>query len=164
MIAQRRAEHVELALVPATHEIEAETPFADMIGRDEFLGGDERMKERRVNGAEHGHAPRIGEKRGRPGDGLQRRTLVIRIAAIAAPARDRQHEVDPRLVRDAREAQIIVPAPGPALGHHRHRAPRRAVGAEEPDLQPVPIMKRRALAARCVTDRHDESSAALMFA
>ena len=37
-----------------------------------LLGGDDRMKQRRVHGAEHGDALGRGEQAGRPGDGLER--------------------------------------------------------------------------------------------
>ena len=53
VIAQCRAEHLELALVPAAYDIEAEASFADMICGDEFLGRDQRREQRRMHGAEH---------------------------------------------------------------------------------------------------------------
>ena len=40
MLALRDPEHLELALVPTHHQIDAETAFADMVGCDECLGGD----------------------------------------------------------------------------------------------------------------------------
>ena len=45
VLALGDAEHFELALVPADHQIDAEATFADMIGGDELLGGDQRMEQ-----------------------------------------------------------------------------------------------------------------------
>src|SRR5215472_332913 len=70
MLALLDAEHVELALIPADHDVDADAALADVIGGDEFLGGNQRMKQRRVNGAEQRHAPSGGEQPNRPGDGL----------------------------------------------------------------------------------------------
>ena len=41
MFALLDAEHVELSFVPADHNIDANAAFADVIGGDEFLGGDQ---------------------------------------------------------------------------------------------------------------------------
>ncbi len=54
MIALLDAEHLELALVPADDDVQAEPPLADMIGGDHFLGGDHGVEQRRMHGAEHG--------------------------------------------------------------------------------------------------------------
>ncbi len=56
MLALLDAEHVELALVPADHEVDADAAFADVVGGDEFLGRDQGMKQRRMHRAEYGHA------------------------------------------------------------------------------------------------------------
>jgi hypothetical protein len=50
MIALLDAEHLELVLVPANHEIKPKRAFADVIGGDEFLGCDQRVEQRRVHG------------------------------------------------------------------------------------------------------------------
>src|SRR5439155_25889485 len=63
--------------------------------------------------------------------------LVVAVAAITLPAADRQHELDPGLVRHLRQRHAIGPVPRPALGHHRHGAARRTIGAEQAELQPV---------------------------
>ena len=57
VLALADAEHLELALVPADHEVDAETAFADVVDGDEFLRGDHRIEQRRVHGAEHRDAP-----------------------------------------------------------------------------------------------------------
>jgi hypothetical protein len=45
-------EHIELALIPADDDIEAEAALADVIGGDHLLGGNHRIKDRRVHGTE----------------------------------------------------------------------------------------------------------------
>ena len=94
VLALRDAEHLELALVPADHEVEAEAALADVVGGDELLGGDQGMKQRRVHGAEHGDALGRRQQAAGPGHGLERRAVKVGVAAVALPAADRQHEVD----------------------------------------------------------------------
>ena len=158
VIAQRRAEHRELALVPAADDVEAEAAFADMIGGDEFLGRDQRMEERRMHRAEHGHAPRLGEEARGPAHGLERRALIVGVAAIALPAPDRQHEIDAGLVGHLREPHIVAPASRPALGNQGDGPSGGAIGAEQPELQAVRIMHGRAVMRRRITNRHHRSS------
>src|SRR6516164_10205907 len=47
VLALRHPEHLELALVPSDYEIDTEASFADVVGGYEFLGRDQRVKERR---------------------------------------------------------------------------------------------------------------------
>ena len=88
------------------------------------------------------------QQAGRPGNGLQRFALVVGVAAVALPAADRQHELDPHLVGQAREAQAVGPFAAPALRHHRHRAAGRAIRAEQPKLQRVAAVQREPLVLR----------------
>ena len=62
VVALRHAEHLELVLVPADHDVQSEAAFADMVGGDELLGRDQRMKQRRVHGAERDQPLGVGEK------------------------------------------------------------------------------------------------------
>ena len=91
-------EHVELALVPADHDIQPKAALADVIGRDHFLGCDHRIENRRVDRAEHSDALGDGEEPCRPGDRFERRSLIIGGPAISLPAADRQQKIDARLV------------------------------------------------------------------
>ena len=68
------AEHVELALIPADHDVESEPAFA---GGDHFLRRNDRIENRRVDGTEYGDALGGGEQRRRPGDSFERRALII---------------------------------------------------------------------------------------
>ena len=104
------------------HDIDADAALADVVGGDEFLGGDQGMKQRRMHGAEHGDALRRAEEPHRPGDGLERMAVEIGIAAIALPARDRQHEIKPGLVGEPRQSETFRPVRRPALRHLRGRA------------------------------------------
>ena len=99
MIALLDAEHRELALVPADDDVQPEAAFADMVGGDHLLRRNDRIEQRRMHGAEHGDALGRGEQAGRPGDGLERRALVVGVAAVALPAPDREQEIDAGLVR-----------------------------------------------------------------
>ena len=44
VLALLHAEHLELALVPADHKVDAEAALADVVGGDELFRGDQRMK------------------------------------------------------------------------------------------------------------------------
>ena len=146
MLALRDAEHLELVLVPADHDVEPEAALADLVGGDELLGRDDRMEQRRVHGAEHDQPLGRGQQPGRPGDGLQRRAHVVGVAAVALPAPDRQHELDAGLVGHAGEREVVLPVAGPALRHHGDRAAGRAVRAEQADLERVVGVHRHAVA------------------
>jgi hypothetical protein len=119
----------ELALVPADDDVDADAAFADVIRGDEFLGRDQRMKQWRVNGAEHRHALGGGEEANRPGDGFERTAVKIGVAAIALPARDRQHESRP-----ASSANFASARQSGQLADHRSGT----LVAERPDEQLAP--------------------------
>jgi hypothetical protein len=76
-------EHVELRLVPAADEVEAEAAPADVISRDDLLRREHRWKERHMHGAEHGEALGGSQQAARPSDGLKRAALEIGRTAIA---------------------------------------------------------------------------------
>src|ERR1700683_5574020 len=101
VLALLDSEHVEFAFVPSAHDIHAHAALANMVGGDELLGGDQRMKQRRMHGAEHRNALGGAEEADRPGNGLQRGAMKIGLAAVALPARNRQQEVGARLRRRA---------------------------------------------------------------
>ena len=135
MRALLNTEHVELAFVPADHDIEPEAALADVVGGDHFLRRHHRIEDRRMHGTEHSDVLGGAEQPGRPGDRFQRRALIISVAAVALPAPDRQEEIDAGVVRHDRELLVVGPAARPALGHQRHGAAGRAIGAEQADLQ-----------------------------
>ena len=100
------------------------------------------MDQRRMHRAEHVEVLGVRQQPAGPGDGLPRRALEIGLAAIAAPARDRQHEFDARPVDHLRQRKIVVPARIPALGHFGDRRAGRTIGREHAELQPVGVMHR----------------------
>src|SRR5439155_19111711 len=61
-------EHVELVLVPAADDVEAEAALTDVVGGHDLLRRQDRWKDRHVDGAEDGEVPRRGEQPARPGD------------------------------------------------------------------------------------------------
>ena len=44
VVARLNAEHFELALVPAAHDVQTEAALADVIGGNDLLRGDDRRK------------------------------------------------------------------------------------------------------------------------
>ena len=117
VLALLHAEHLELALVPADHDIDADPALADVVGGDEFLGRDQRMKQRCVDRAEYGHALGGAEQAYRPGNRFKRPAVKIGVAAVTLPARDRQHEIEAGLVREPGQSQAVGPTRRPALRH-----------------------------------------------
>jgi hypothetical protein len=130
MVALAHAEHLELALVPADHDVHAQAPLTDVIGSHELFGGDERIEQRRVHGAEHGEVCGRCEQAGRPGHAFEARSVKIGVPPVALPARDRQHEVDAGFVRHAGKPQAVRPARRPSFRHGRRGAARGAVRAK----------------------------------
>ena len=130
-------EHIELILVPAADDVEAEAAAADVIGRDDLLRREHRRKERHMHGAEHGEACGGGQQAARPGDSLERAALEIGRAAIALPAPDRHHAFDAGRVRHLSEPDILIKGVLPALRHLGSGAAARAVGAEDGKLEPI---------------------------
>ena len=158
MLALLDAEHREFALVPPDHDVEPEAAFADVVGGHHFLGGNDRVEKRRMHGAEDRHALGESEQARRPGDGLERRALVVGIAAIALPAPDREQEIDADVVGHPGELEIVRPAPRPALRNQGDRASRRAVRPEQADLELVRIVHRHAIMAGRSGSEHGASS------
>ena len=112
---QVEAERFVFRLVPAGDDIEADAATADRMDGGELLGDDHRMVRRRMDRRENGEVARFRQQAGRPGDGFEHAALEIRLAAIADPARDRQHEIEAGLVEQLRELQVVVPTRSPAL-------------------------------------------------
>src|SRR5579862_512518 len=96
-----------------------------------------------MHGAEHDQPPGGSEEPRRPGHGLERRALVIGVAAIALPAPDRQHEFEARRIGHPRQPQAIGPAAAPAFGDLGDGAAGGAVGAEEPEFEAIMAAERQ---------------------
>ncbi len=129
--AEVDAEHVELFLVPAADDVEAEAPLADMVGGHHLLRRDDGVDRGDVHRAERHDPARRGEKARRPGEGLEARPVMVGGPAIAFPAPERQHEVEPGVVGHAGEGEVVPPARLPPLGENRGGEPAGAVGAEQ---------------------------------
>ena len=155
MAALRDTEHFEFALIPTGDEIEPEAAGADMIGGDEFLGGDQRMKQRRMHGTENRDALRRGQKAAGPGYGFERSAMKIAGAAVAFPAPDRQQEIDAGRIGQFCQFEAVGPGRQPALRHQRGGAGGRAVGAEKPDLERIIAMHGDTRVHRCGSVRHE---------
>ena len=56
MIALLDPEHLELAFIPAGNDVEPEATFADLVAGDAFLGRDDGIEQRGMDGTEYGDA------------------------------------------------------------------------------------------------------------
>src|SRR5262249_9074971 len=135
MLALCNAEHVELVLVPAADDVDAEAAAAHLVDGDELLGREYRMDQRRVNGAKDAERLRMRQESAGPGDGLETQAFEIGGTTIAAPASDRQHEIDAGGIGHLRELEIVFPGAGPALGNLCRGAAGGAIAAKKPELQ-----------------------------
>ena len=61
--------------------------------------------------------------------------VKVRLAAVADPAGDREHEIDPDLVGEPAEAKVVVPGRLPAILDLRHGHSGRAVRREQAELE-----------------------------
>ena len=130
VVGQREPERLVFRLVPARDDVEPGAALADLVDRCDLLGDDDGVVRRRVDGGEDRDVARVGEQARRPGHGLQHRAVEVRVAAVADPARDRQHEVDARLVEHLGEADVVLERVDPALGHFGDRHAGGAVRGE----------------------------------
>ena len=78
---------------------------------------------------------RLGEQPGRERNGIEHALVEVRLAAVPDPARDRKHEVEPDLVGEPAEPEVVVPGRLPAILDLRHRHPGRAVRREQAELE-----------------------------
>src|SRR5215510_16091142 len=68
VLVLRYPEHLELVLVPAADDVDAEAALANMVRCGHLCGGDERMVQGHMHRAEHVEAPRHSQQTTRPGD------------------------------------------------------------------------------------------------
>jgi hypothetical protein len=136
------AEHVELALIPSGHDVEAGTAAAGMIDRHQRLCRKHRMHDRHVHRREDrdllGDRPKCGCKC----ECLEAMGANIEFAAKSLPARDRQDEFEAGPVDHFRDSRDIWPARLPSLRHLGDRNSTVGVEREQAELQPVGIVKR----------------------
>ena len=137
IVGQAQAKRLVFRLVPARDDVQARAAMADLVDGGDLLGHDDRMVGGGVDGGEDGDVLRRGQQACGPGHRLQHAAVEIGLAAIADPARDRQHEVDPGRVQHLRQLQVVVPAVVPARGDLCGGHPRRAVGREGAKAKPV---------------------------
>jgi hypothetical protein len=130
-------EHIELCLVPAADEVEAEAAPTDVIGRDDLLRREYRRKERHMHSTEHSEALGGGQQATGPGDGLKRAALEIGCTAIALPPPDRHQAFEAGRVYHLGEPNILREGVLPALRHCGRGAAARAVGVEDGKLEPI---------------------------
>jgi hypothetical protein len=83
MFHDGRAEHQELRLVPAAHDVERETPIRDMIDGGGLFGRHDRMDCRHVRRRKDGHLPRGRRQPGGPGVRLEAGAVEVGLAPKA---------------------------------------------------------------------------------
>src|SRR5712692_10519205 len=93
------SEQLEFILIPSADHVEGKTALPNVIGRGHLLGRDDRMDQRRVDGAEHIYAACLREQAARPGDGFQAFTIYVGRATMPFPSRDRHQAFDSCLIR-----------------------------------------------------------------
>ena len=62
----------------------------------------------------------LGEERRSQRDRVEHALVEVRLAAVADPTCDREHEVDPGLVGELAESEVVVPGRLPAILDLRH--------------------------------------------
>ena len=135
VLRQVDAHRVVLRLVPAGDDVEPGAAAADLVDGGHLLRGDERVVERGVDRGEDEDALRLGEQPGGERDRVEHALVEVRLAAVPDPARDRQHEVEPDLVGEPAQPEVVVPRRLPAILDLRHRHPGRAVRREQAELE-----------------------------
>ena len=138
---QLQAEHVELVLEPAGHDVEREAAARDVVGGGGHLGHGEGVDQRGVHGGEDRAVAGDGAHGGGPGQALEGAVVEVGLAAIALPAADRQQDLEPGRVGHAGQFGVVLPVHRPgAVGRGDGRAVRAveghhaeldAVGAEQ---------------------------------
>ena len=136
LVAQHRAaEHVDLGLVPSGHDVERVAAARNMVDHGRLLGGDDRMVERDMRGGEHARLAGRGRHAGRPGIGLEARSLRIGGAAEAVPARDRHDRLELHLLGEPGERDRVGPGDVEPAVEVRHHAAAVEVGLERAELE-----------------------------
>jgi hypothetical protein len=131
VMRQLDAERVVLGLVPSGDDVDASTAPADLVDRRQLLRHHHRVVERGVDRREDRDAASVREETGRPRRRVQDTLVEVGLAAIADPPRDGEQEVDPDLIGEERESQVVLPAPRPP------RANMARLGAAIPGRTPA---------------------------
>ena len=136
------AEHVELVLEPAAHDVEREAPVGDVIDGRRHLRDHQRMNQRHVDGGEHRAIVRHRADRRRPGEALERAIVEVRRAAVTLPAPDRQKRLHAGAIDRLGDVASVGPVELPGFRDggdgramaaiERHDAELHAVAAEQP--------------------------------
>ena len=71
------------------------------------------------------------------GQGFEGFAIDVGLALVAAPFRHRENKFDPGIVGDAGHGGDVVPVGFPPFGCEAHGQPAVAIGAENPQLEPV---------------------------
>ena len=151
VLRQVDAHRVVLRLVPAGDDVEPRAATADLVDGRHRLRRHDGVVERGVDRRERDHALGVREDAGRERDGVEDALVEVRLAAVADPAGDREHEVDARGVAQLREPQVVVPGRLPAILDLRHGHAGRAVRRERAELQVLAVeqaLRQRGLLGR----------------
>ena len=135
--AHVRAEHVELVLEPAAHDVEREPAIGDMIDGGRHLRHHQRMNQRHVAGRKHRDIVRQRAERGRPGEAFEGRAVEVRRAAVAAPTADRKQRFHAGSVDRLRDLHRVGPVELPGFRHGGDGGAMAAIESHDPELHPV---------------------------
>src|SRR5262245_5696846 len=143
VLALRHPKHLELVLVPATDDVDAEAALANVVRRGHLLGGNERMVQWHVHGAKYIHVLRCGQQATGPGNRFKAGAIGVRLTPIALPACDGDHALDPDLICQLRQSDVVLPTGIPVLGKGRIGSAARTIGSKEPQLEGVTVHENR---------------------
>ncbi len=141
----RLAEHLDLGLVPAGDDVEAEAAVGEMIDGGRLLRRHHRMHGRDMRGREDAGPRGRGADAGCPGERLEALSVEIGDAAEALPAPDRHQRLEAHLVTHFRERERARPFRFEHAVDLGDGAAARKIAGERAELE-LAIVEQRILA------------------
>jgi len=124
IVRQGQAKRLVFGLVPSCNDVQPGAAIADMVNGGDLLCHHHGVIGSRVDGGKNRDVLCGGQQSGRPGHGLKHAAMKIGFAAITDPARDRQHEINARVIEQMAQRKIVFPGIVPTfldLGHTHSR-------------------------------------------
>jgi hypothetical protein len=131
------AVHAKLVGVPAADDVEADPAVGDVIEGRDGLGDKDRREHRHMGGDENAGFLGHRAERRRLGEGFERASPHVGFTAEAAPAGDRQNELNAGLVGKLGDFGNLLPVGLPAILGDAHRHAAAAIDAEQAELECV---------------------------
>ena len=109
VLHHRRAEHLDLGLVPAGDDVEREAAAGDVIYGGRLLRRHDRMNGRHMRGGEDAGIARRGADGRRPGETLEARTVKVGGTAESLPASNWHQRLELHLLENPGQFQRVGP-------------------------------------------------------